>query len=247
MIWGRNNITGGLQLNYGWVNAADYANLPSGKPANTIGFITATPIPNPPKFKNGTVSGMVSGDVVVKQGITSSTPFNIVQNGEIFINPTGAYQYNGTLWVPVDMYIFDGTSWNLTSAIFYDNGFVPNDVGNYIAYKSSGTTATVIFNADNVQLAVSSALGWAYSQYKVDLTHISKLWFRAKVNNVGGMFAGWLNSYNSLDGVSIAVTNTDAYADHSLDVSAVTGEKYIAFGAIASMSRSIYVNKIWGV
>lgn len=240
-------LGGGTSLNYGWINATSYANLPSGKPANTIGFITSTAVTNV-YFQNGTVSGMATGDVVIRQGVTSSAPFNISQSGKLYINASGAYQYNGSIWVPVSAYLYNGSSWVLISEIYYDNGYIPSNVNAFIAYLASGTSATVTLNADNVQFSVNSAQGWAYSQYKVDLTNINTLWFRAKVNNVTGLFAGWLDTYNSLAGASVTVTATAAYTDYSLDVSAVSGLKHIAFGTPGgATTRTIYVNKIWGV
>lgn len=242
--WGSLGL-GGVPLNYDWLTATSFANLPSGKPANTIGFITSTAVPNV-YFQNGTVSGMSTGDVVIRQGVTPSNPFNIHPTGKLYINVSGAYQYNGTLWVPISAYLYTGSAWVLLSEIYYDNGYIPSNIGTFLAYKIAGTTATVTLNADNVQFSVSSAYGRAYSQYKVDLTHISTLGFRAKVNNEAGMWAGYLDEYDA-SGSSTLVTATADYADYYLNVSAATGMKHIAFGVSASTTRSIYVKKIWGV
>lgn len=239
-------LGGGADLNYGWVNSASYATLPSGKPVNTLGFITSTAVPNV-YWKNSTVTGLVTGDVVMREGVYSSTPFNIVSAGQLYVYPTGAYQYNGSVLVPIDCYWYSGSAWTLCAAIFYNEGTIPANVNDYLAYKSGGTTATITKNADNVQFSLTSASGWGYSQYAIDFTYITKLWVRAKVT-APSMFVGTIPAYNSSTGlVSVSVSETVTYADYSLDVSAVTGNQYIAFGLESSTSRYIYINKLWGV
>ena len=239
-------VGSGEELNYGFVTASSFANLPSGKPANTLGFITTTAVPHV-FFQNGTVSGMVTGDVVVRQGVTSSYPFNIRRNGKLFLNITGAMQYNGTLWVPISVYVYTGIVWTLLSEIYYDNGVIPSTVNDFLAYKASGTTATITKNADNVQFSLSSASGWGYGQFAIDVTYVNTLWFRARVT-APSMFVGVAPAYNSVTGlVSANVTEISAYADYSIDVAAVTGLKYLVFGLNSSTTRNIYVNKIWGV
>lgn len=242
--WGDLGL-GGAPLNYGWVTATSYANLPSGKPANTLCFITSTAVPNV-YWKNSTVSGLVTGDVVMREGVYSKTPFNILSIGQLYVYPTGAYQYNGSILVPIDCFWYSGSAWSLCTAIYYDNGTIPSNVNDYLSYKSSGTTITLTKNAGDMLLAASSAIGWAYSQYPVDLTYINTLWVTAKVS-ANGMFFGVLSASNSSSGlVSVNVSST-AYADYSLDVSAITGNKYLAFGTTASTTRDIYIQKIRGV
>ena len=134
----------------------------------------------------------------------------------------------------------------LLSEIYYDNGTIPANVNDYLAYKSSGTTVTVTKNAGDMLLAASSAIGWAYSQYAVDLTYVNTLWVTAKVS-ADGMFFGVLPNYNSAASLVKVNVSSGIYANYSLDVSAITGNKFIAFGTDASTTRNIYVQKIWGV
>lgn len=241
--------SGGVNLNYKAVYASTYAGLPSGQPANTLGFITSTAI-GKVIFNNGTVTGMVAGDVVVRQVVTSSYPFNVLPNGQLYINAGTAYQWNGSAWVRIDMYVYSGTAWNFISSIYYDYGTIPPSTGDFLRYANSGTI-TLTKNADNLQLDIVSGTGWCYGRDPVDLTHVNTLKFRVKLDTSSiAAWVGCIGAYNSSAGaVHSLITGVGSYTDISVNVSAVTGNKYIYFGRDSTdgdTTRTINVQKIWG-
>lgn len=246
--WGGLGL-GGAPLNLGWVNATSYANLPSGKPANTLGFITSITVPNV-YFSNETLTGLTQGDVVVKQDIASTGRFNALYAGRLDIYPSGAYQYQSGILVAIDSYLYDGSAWKQNYVLFYENNTFPAIIGDFLAHKSSGTSATLTKNAGNMTIALSAAQGWAYSQNVVNLTNLSKLWFYGSGSHLTTTtVVGLATTYSAT--ANDAAANLPANSQDnwvSIDVSALNGNYYIRFGYFAATaSLSVKCIKMFGV
>lgn len=240
----------GSDLNLEWVTATSFANLPSGKPANTLGFITSIAIPNMPRFSNETESGLTQGDIVVKEDIASNAKFNILANGTLFIYPSGAYQYQSGILVPIDSYLYDGSAWKQIYVLFYENNTFPAIVGDFLAYKSSGTSATLIKNALSAQISLSAAQGWAYSQNVVDLTNLSKIWFYGATSHLTTLTAfGVASTYTATSNAAqVGLPVNSQWNWVSLDVSALNGTYYLRFGKFdTTASLSVFCLKMFGV
>lgn len=235
---------GGTQLAYSWVNAASYAALPATPPENTIGLITSTAVPNV-YFQNDTVIGMSAGDVVIRQGIVSSNPFNILPSGKLFINASGAYQYNGSLWVSIPAYLFNGTAWVLLCELYFDSGTLYPSIGGFSTHKVSGTTVSYANSGGQASVSVASAAGWAYSFYQINLTPISTLWFRARTNDGNQISFGVIPTHNSFTGAIYLNVGSAALQTRGLDVSGATGMYYLFFGINAVTTRTGYLQKCW--
>lgn len=246
--WGSLGL-GGDDLNFGWVNASAYANLPSGKPANTLGFITTITVPNV-YFSNETLTGLTQGDVVVKQDIASNSRFNILNTGRLDMYPSGAYQYQSGILVAIDSYLFDGSAWKQNYVLFYENNTFPAIIGDFLAYKSSGTSATLIKNALSAQISLSAAQGWAHSQNVVNLTNLSKLWFYGATSHLTTpTYFGVDATYSATSNARQIVLPVNSQWNWVyIDVSDLNGSYYLRFGKFdTTASLSVFCLKMFGV
>lgn len=234
---------GGTQLAYSWVNAASYGALPGSPPAGTFGFITSITV-GAVYPTNEDLTGLVEGDVVLRHGAHSNARINILKTGRLDLYPSGAYQYQSGLLVPIDSYLHDGSAWKRVYVLFYKNNTFPAIVGgNFAAHKtSSGGTLTLTKNADHMALAFSSARGWCTSVSPVDLTNMSSIGFFGSGSHLS-VVTNFNIHTNYTDtsftsSVSLPVNNQHNWV--FMDVSARTGSFYLRFG-ITSTDASLTV------
>ena len=227
---------GGASLAFAWVNAATFGALPSSPPENTIGFISSIPVANTPYLSNEAISGLQEGDVVLKHGSYSNARINILKKGRVDLYPSGAYQYQSGILVPIEAYLYQDGAWKRIYVLFYENNTFPAVVGDFIVQG----TGTLTKNADYMNYGLSNQSGHIRSVNMVDLTRINTIYFYG--GGTHATVAANMNVATTAAGASAASVNlpvASAWAWRTLATDGLSGDHYIRFGYGTSASLSI--------
>lgn len=125
----------------------------------------------------------------------------------------------------------------------YNHGTI-SLVGDWLAFKSTGTSVVLTKNADNLSLAINDAVGWAYGQNQIDLTDINTLYFYgASSHGSALLYYGIVASNSGLNTnyTQVQIPLNGASSLVSLDVSAVTGNYFIRFGRFGTTKTTTTV------
>lgn len=201
-----------------------------------------------------------AGQLWVKTGNQSETPFNALKKNAIQIFPLSASQFIGGEWVEVEAQIYQNGAWaEWWNGVLFENADQFEDItGGWVkgySYGNAGTTATI----DDTGIQLSTVSGSAINvetAKKVSLSGHSTLHANATVTSRTSSSANylWLACTES-SGVAPAdntnvPTKTSAKITTlgevtlSLDVSNVDGEYFVVFGATVG-GMGVTVNKIW--
>lgn len=198
------------------------------------------------------------GLVWIKTGSSSAAAFNAMKKNGIYVYPITANQYISGAWVPVTAKSFIGGAWVdwWDGSTLYDSGDEIDQItGGWSeqAFKASSDVGnlkepTVTKSAENIKVELTGYSGGSYycgcimTGKAVDLTEFTsiKIHITAITSRVYLRIASaHSNGYTSEAQVQISATGESA-----VDISGISGEKYIAI-AISQTNSSVTFDKIW--
>jgi hypothetical protein len=202
----------------------------------------------------------VEGMVWFPTGTASSVAFNALKENSVMVYPLSAKQYSGGAWVGKTAKSYRNGEFVDWFSYYYQNGNTFDSVtGGY--YLGSGAT----LEADSIKLYFDGqGEAIARTVNKVDLSGISTLYLKASVNvessydNRGHLL--FYASENAITGTSQDigvgatvdkeyVNGTNTEETISLDVSGITGSKYLVF-ALKNPNKytktTIRIKESWG-
>ena len=200
------------------------------------------------------------GTVWILTGTSSAAEFNALKKNSITVYPISAKQYVSGAWVTKTAKSYQDGAWTeWWNGVLFENADQYEDItGGWVkgySYGNAGTTATI----DDTGIKLSTVSGsqiTVETAKKVKLSGYSTLHANATVTSRTSSSANylWLACPESsgmalVDNTSILTkTSTKVSAlgefELSLDVSAVDGECFVAFGASVG-GMGVTVNKIW--
>lgn len=227
---------------------------PSSPKENTIWISTSTTIGEyqfsymqPTTRVDGT--SLQTGDVWIRTHNASASAFNAIKKNSVIVYPSSCLQWSGSAWVTKTAKIYQNGAWKITSIKIVDNGkaviqfagtnFFPADI-----YTGSIRKApTVTQNSANYAISLKADtsdrhLGTAFLTEKIDFTNLStiSITFSSIVSTVEAAtkIALTLSDINNnhtyaLSGYVFLSNgqNNQTNVTYTLDVSGVSGEKYI--------------------
>lgn len=250
--------SGGASLNYKVVGGTTTPETPAN---NTIWVNTDTPISRH-IFSATQPENPVEGMVWFVVGTSSSAPINLLKKGNAaYIYPASCQQYIGGAWVAKEATTYQTSKWVEWATFFYSYGDLYEDVtGGFTAVKND--SGAVTFNADNIYLnapANDSKRNRASvrSANKIDFTKYKTLYFELAVNVSGNdeaTIAWGLASAVASNAIPTFIASGSTKESLgkqavSVDVSAVSGEAYIAATFQAYWEKAygdMTIYKVWG-
>lgn len=231
--------------------------LSDTKGENTIGIITDTAITSW-VFSADAPESPAEGLVWIKTGLSSAVAFNALKKNGLRVCPIQAKQRLSGAWANKTAKSFLGGAWTdwWDGSTLYDSGdeIEPTTGGwSAQAFKASNDVGdpkapTVTKNAENMKVELAGYSGGKYycgclmTNNAVDLTGFTTIKFNitAITSRVYLRVASaHSNSYTSE--ASLQISKNGEYA---LDISSITGGKYIAI-AISQANASVTFDKIW--
>lgn len=224
---------GGASLNF-----KVFGNPQPANPAeNSIWIDTDIDIPSV-SFAFAEPANPVEGMVWIYNGASSPVAFNALKKNEIRVCPISAKQYVSGAWVSKTAQSYQNGAWASWITYYYKEGNTYDDVtGGY-------TLDDATLEADNIKIHITSdgQVGYITTNNKVDVSGISTLSVKFNIKTVSSyartitvyLYASDSKLTSPSDSVGSGATVTKAYEEGinmedtiSLDVSSVTGEKYI--------------------
>lgn len=190
----------------------------------------------------------VEGMVWITVGIPSPVAFNALKKNSIMVYPISAQQYVSGVWVTKTAKSYQGGAWVEWIAYVYKDGVLL--AGNLIpvakSWNGNGTAPTITHNGKSISITrPSQSQGYCYFEVRYDMTNFKTLRTTgsyihdgvercgpAILNSVGGAFS---SCYVALE--------TGGETDISIDISSISGEKYIGF--FLSYYTSMTVSEVW--
>lgn len=254
MIGRTNTGGGGGGLNFAIVGSTTQ---PSAPKENTIWINTDSKITGW-VFSPEAPESPAEGLVWIKTGLFSAAAFNAMKKNGIYVYPITANQYISGAWVSVTAKSFIGGAWVdwWDGSTLYDSGDeidqitggwsaqafkASNDVGNLKA-------PTVTKNTENMKVELAGYSGGSYycgctmTGKSVDLTGFASL--KINITAITSRVYLRIASAHSNGYTSEAQVQISATGESSVDISGISGEKYIAI-AIAQANASVTFDKIW--
>lgn len=234
-------ISSGVELNFQVVPNPQ----PSSPKENTI-WVDTDNI-NKYYFSATQPENMVNGDVWFPTGSVSEVEFNALKNGGIQVYPISAKQYVNGTWVEVVAKIYQGGQWVNWIRYLFKSG-----EGKKIEFSFSAESANVSWTVSNdvisvTQKSTTKAMSRVFTEDPVDLTFYSKIYMELVctlgVATYKGTFAvskekpAWQSDSVTWTAIQ-TLPETSNIQIAELDVSALTGAYYIAFGG--SVKCEIY-------
>lgn len=195
----------------------------------------------------------VDGMVWILLGDINSNGFNALKENSIMIYPISAKQYVSGTWTDKTVHSYQNDAWVswLTTYYIYNEGVV-----NLGTLTTSSTHATVGENAINLSYSGNYG-GWGCFTEKKDLTNYKTLNAKGTqtdaVTNAyfdGNIIVSVTTSTPEQSAVTTVTSRSAAYlqfskatteTEFSVDISALSGEYYIEFAAIANGT----ISAIW--
>ena len=117
------------------------------------------------------------------------------------------------------------------------------------AYKKSGTSVTIVKNADSMVLTITAAYGWATSHEAIDLTEYKTIYFYGYHTGASTMLFDVKADYTTYgsDSPYYASIPGGSAGLISFDVSALNGSYYVRFGRTINTAAtdSVYCYQIY--
>ena len=235
---GKTNVTGGAGLNFKVVGNPQ----PENPKANTIWVNTDVEITGW-DFLAAEPANPAEGMVWFSTGTESAVAFNALKKNGIQVYPISAKQYVSGAWVDKKAKIYQNGAWVDWVTYFYKDGNTYDDVTGGYTLNSDATA-----EADNIKMHITSDGQVAYiiTNNKVNISGISTLYLKFNIKVVSSYSrtpeVHFYVSDNKLtttgtDSVGSGATVVKTYSEGTdtedtvpLDVSSVTGEKYIFVG-----------------
>lgn len=205
-------------------------------------------------------SDPVEGMVWISTGTASTAAFNALKKNSITLYPMSASQYIDGAWASKIAKTNQGGEWVDWAVYLYRNGNTFDDVtGGYFSNKvdTQYGTGSVTFETTQIELVCDgSAHAIVRTEDKMDLSSVSTLLLKAHVNvesaydNHGVLhFYATENAITDVGqdtggGATVEMDYAPGINDEvtiSLDVSGITGSKYI-FVALATAQRMVYAS-----
>ena len=236
------------------VTVTGSASQPSSPAANTVWVKTSTAITSwamQPTAPTSPTFGMVW----IKTALTGGASLNALTKNALDIALVGCQQYSGSAWEPKEASIYSGSAWVQFAAeqliLFAPGGGYADNWAT--DYEASGYTVNAGTIADD-GLTVTAPFG-PYSVLgtaaKIDVTNFAAV--SAEVTYTAGTQGGGViqmtmptdkANINASPNVAITATGTV-----TIDVSALTGEYYIAFMGTGSRGAgygaTAKITKVW--
>lgn len=228
---------GGASLNF-----KVFGNPQPANPAeNSIWIDTDIDIPSV-SFTFAEPANPVEGMVWIYNGASSPVAFNALKKNEIRVYPISAKQYVSGAWVSKTAQSYQNGSWESWTTYYYKEGNTYDDVTGGYTHDTDTT-----LEADNMKMYTDGdgATAYATTNNKVDVSGISTLYVKFNIKAVSSYTRTarvyFCASDSKLTTVGGSVgSGAEAYKDYSagtnaedtiaLDVSSVTGSKYIFVG-----------------
>ena len=201
------------------------------------------------------------GVVWIKTGLSGNVAFNALKKNGILLCPLIVKQYvqsSASEWVSKTAKTYrDGSwvDWWDGSSLYNSGDEIVQATGGWSpqAFKASNDVGnlkapTVKKNADSMKVDLAGYSGDAYycgclmTEYAVDLTGFTSL--KIHISAITSAVNLRVASAKSSGYTSDASLKIDATGDSTLDISSISGEKYIAI-AIAQANASVTFDKIW--
>lgn len=256
MAIGRTNAGGGgSSLNFKIVAVASESVLPSSAAENTIAVITTTPITSY-VFSSTAPTSPMEGMVWFHTGTVSTVGFNAVKKNGLWVYPTGCQQYISGAWVSKTAKTYKNGAWAewMVKTWLYNNGDECQSItGGWAAkavgiqyYPALAPTVTKNDGLVTVSLLTSTTTEWKAGIYvtnkQIDLTNRHTLTLNGRGEGTDEYCKAWLVALPSLSEwqsyPQVSILN-QSMTDISLDVSALSGDYYIAIGIAKSSASTI--------
>ena len=201
------------------------------------------------------VSGMVWITIKDSGAVKIASP---VGGDWITVYPISAMQYNGGAWVKKEAKSYQNGAWSGWATYLYNKGNLCEDITggwkniNGFEYHGYHTTGAYYDNGNSFTLRVTSGASHIarITNNKIDFTNVNNISVVALECNGGVLTLSTANTALSSNVASFpAECRIDNKGTTSLDVSAVTGEYYVAIrtsnGAGDNTNRAITVSQIY--
>jgi len=232
---------------------------PSNPKENTIWVDTDVEITGW-DFSAAEPANPAEGMVWFSVGTASTVAFNALKKNSVMVYPLSAKQYVGGAWVDKTAKSYRGGAWADWAVFYYRAGNTFDDItGGYFSNKvdTQYGTGSVTFETTQIELVCDgSAHTIVRTENKMDLSSVSTLLLKAHVNvestydNHGVLhFYATENAITDVGqdtggGATVEMDYAPGINDEvtiSLDVSGITGSKYI-FVALATAQRIVYAS-----
>jgi hypothetical protein len=252
MAIGRVNVGGGAGVN---LSVTGGATQPAGK-ENLVWINTDVTITDwlisakePAARSDGTA--LSGGEVWIVTLDQSSSVLNISKDHAVYVYPCRCMQWVSGAWVKKASMVYKNGAWSSFVKYLYDageayltltGGWSRQAMKNDNNQGYTDTVPTVTYNAENMVHALSGTdrTGITYTAIKVDLTDYSTL--RLRGTRTTGSLAIWSSFGSKWSDGRVAKMALPNVMDVSLDISAITGEKYIGFQL---GQGSVSVTQMW--
>lgn len=189
MGWGQGNLGGGAILNFKVVRYANENVLPETAKENTIAVFTEIDIKNS-VFSSTEPKEPENGIVWFKTGSSSPVAFNALKKGTVMVYPVTAKQYVNGSWVDVMAKSYIDGNWVDWFVYLFTEGEGQNVPWVFSTYNEKGTVVeengTIVFSYSTVDNAYTAA----GTEYAVDLSGFTKLFFDLQVSTMYGSVEG---------------------------------------------------------
>ena len=213
-------------------------------------------------------TSLQTGDIWFRTHNASASAFNAIKKNSVIVYPSTCLQWDGTTWVTTITQIYQNGAWKTTGIKIVDNGkaviqfagtnFFPAEI-----YSGSIRKApTVTQNSDNYKISLTAGtserhLGTAFLTEKIDFTNLStiSITFSSIVSTVEAAtkIALTLSDINNNHTYALSGyvylsngQNNQTNVTYTLDVSGVSGEKYIGIflNARENLTTSISITDL---
>ena len=200
---------------------------------------------------------MQEWDVLFQTGTESDVEFNALRKNGLQVYPIFAKQYVSGSLVKVPALIYQNGEWvSLWNGELYDHGKeFEFETGGWKLVKE-GSNGSLSNTGDELMLTCGGASNGvsAFTKNKIDLTNVKTVYFNVStrtynggnnysniiVTNAGN--SAWSHTSNPAASKGLGANNKGEF---SVDVSALSGEYYVAFNYYGGNAQKIGCNKIW--
>lgn len=245
--------SGGTALNFNVKTYPSETELKADEPReNTIGVITTTTMTSW-VFSATEPKEPEVGMVWFSLGTSSATEFNALKKNELQVYPVSSKQYVGGKFEVVISMTYQDEEWHDWGIILFDgvlttvygtlgnpNNYSIHDPNNNnrcdFSYVVADKKLTCTFTPKS-SASYSSGIGYFYK--KVNLTNKNAIEFTLDSANCS-LFVFVTDTIKDMP-TRVATHNTKAPGAYSIDISALSGEYYVAIGAYENTSNKMTI------
>lgn len=216
---------------------SNYASLPTAPKLYQMCVISSTAVTNV-FLTNAAPDSPSAGDLQICTGYANTQPIYLDSNDRLAVYPTNANQYNGSAWIAVDLYTWNGTSWIPPWKYLIKSGV------NNAAMGGSLTTlyGSIAYNTGSLLYTKSGTdlSGELRKSLAIDMTPFTKLKLNgyAYYSNPALMYIR-----NTIAGTVVAsITISTTNSIYSLDVSAYNREMFLG---LSLFNNAVLVADWW--